>query len=189
MDYTRPFSSHVLQSIISESCVCWLGSLRFLWHWSSLGLTRLIGVDIPVVIEFWVFRLQFSFSNLWSRIFGKLGSLEYGFVFTHGRPLGGAWLILQVSLLAGCILICFPVWVRLLCFRMVHAPLLGEVKLVEFHIGYHAILIQIIWRLLFGLVFLELLRLSFLLPEWNYLWPQLISYLDTPSHGEGYLNI
>ena len=181
MDYPRPFSLHVLQNIISESCVCWLGSLCFLWYWSSLGLTRLIGVDIPGVLEFWFFRLQFSFSKLWSRILGKLGSLEYEFVFTYGRPLGGAWLILQISLLAGCILICFPVWVRLLCFRillcysslstsvlvdwlirMVHAPLLGEVKLVEFHIWYHAILFQIIWRLLFALVFLELLRLSFL---------------------------
>jgi len=142
-DYTRPSYLYVLQNINSESCVCWLSSLRFLWHWSSLGLTRLIGVVNPIVTEFWVFRLKFTFSKWWSCTFEKLGSLEYGFEFTHGRPFGDAWLLFQVSLLTGCTMTCFPFWVRLLFFRLVHTLLLGHSQFVAFHIGYHACLLQI----------------------------------------------
>ena len=183
MDYIRPFSSYVVQTRISVSGGRWLGSIRFHWLWSSLGLSRLIEIVIPVILELWVFRLQFSFSQLWRLILGHLNFLEAGFVSYHARSLGGARLIVQSALLAGCILFCFRVWVRTLCGRLVHALMLGEVKLAELHIWSLAMLFHFIWRLLVDLVFLELPSSSFLLLEWTFLWPQQLSYPDTSSHG------
>ena len=183
MDYTRPFSSHVVQTKISVSCICRFGPLRCRSLWSSLGLTRQIGVVIPVTFESLVFRLQSRFSNLWRHLLGQLEFLDYGFASTHDGSVGSARLIVQDELLAGCSLIRFTIWIHILCCRMVYASMLGVIKLAEIHTWYFAILFQIIWRLLIVLVFLELLHPSFLLLEGTYLWLQRTSYFDTPSHG------
>uniref|UniRef100_A0A7C8ZT14 Uncharacterized protein n=1 Tax=Opuntia streptacantha TaxID=393608 RepID=A0A7C8ZT14_OPUST len=176
MDYFRALYSTALQSIIFGTCVCWNGLLRFTRPWSSLGLSWLVGAEVPDVTEFWFYSLQFGTSELCRFILWKLVPCVYGLVFTQRRPLGGAGLFLKISTLAPLTWICFPIWVRILCLRpllchlyhlnylststlfdwstrMVYSLLMVYVNLVDFHIWYSATLIQFTWRLLFAWYF------------------------------------
>ena len=150
-----------------------------------MGLSWLVGVEVSDVTENWFYSLQFGIRKLCSFILWKLAPLTYGLVLTQHRPLGEAGLCLKISKLASLTLICFPVWVCILCLRpllcyldhlyylstatlrawstrKVLSLLMVYVDLVVCHNWYYATLIQS-WRLLFVLVFLTLIRLSFLL--------------------------
>ena len=63
--------------------LCMIGSIRFHWHWSCLGVIRLVGVDVQVVLVFWVCSLQFRLSKWRSCLVWKSISFEVSLVFTR----------------------------------------------------------------------------------------------------------